>query len=155
MKKRILIVDDSQAMCHLLKRVLRDEYDVSIAHDGQEALAFLLKAEPVDALTLDLSMPRMGGVELLRRIRSMAAFLQLPVLVLSGHYESLSRIAAIEAGANDFMTKPFNPLELKLRLSRLLPQERDSVRESGHAQVVELLRQQAADAADAPDYASL
>lgn len=149
MKKRILIVDDSRAMCHLLKRVLRDEYEVALAHDGHEAFEFLLKAEPVDALTLDLSMPRMGGVELLRRIRSMAAFLQLPVLVLSGHYESLSRIAAIEAGANDFMTKPFNPLELRLRLERLLPIERDSVRESGHAEVVELLRNRAANTEEA------
>ena len=144
MKKRILIVDDSKAMCHLLKRVLRDEYEVSIAFDGQEALEFLLKAEPVDALTLDLSMPGMGGVELLRRIRSMAAFLQLPVLVLSGHYESLGRISAIEAGANDFMTKPFNPLELKLRLSRLLPAERRSVRQTGFANVVKMMRRERA-----------
>ena len=66
--------------------------------------------------------------------------MQLPVLVLSGHYESLGRIAAIEAGANDFMTKPFNPLELRLRLARLLPAERPSVRQSGFARIVEQMR---------------
>ena len=127
-------------MRRLLTEVLRPDYAVQTAADGIEALEYLLRAEPVDAMVLDLSMPRMGGVDLLKRIRAMAAFVQLPVLVLSGHYESLARIAAIEAGASDFMTKPFNPLELKLRLSRLLPSERQSVRQSGFAQVVKMMR---------------
>ena len=143
MKKHLLIVDDSPVMRTLLSEVLRETYDVATASDGIEALEHLLKAEPVDAMILDLSMPRMGGVELLGRIRQMAAFVQLPVVVVSGHYESLERISAIEAGANDFMTKPFNPLELKLRLSRLLPAERKSVRQSGFAQVVKLMRDRA------------
>ena len=146
MNKRLLIVDDSPVMRRLLTEVLGDDYAVVTAADGLEALEYLLKAEPVDAVVLDLSMPRMGGVELLRRVRSMAAFVQLPVLVLSGHYESLARISAIEAGANDFMTKPFNPLELKLRLARLLPAERKSVRQSGFAKVVELMRRPVAGA---------
>ena len=123
MKKHLLIVDDSPVMRTLLTEVLRDEYAVSTAADGVAALEYLLRAEPADAVVLDLSMPRMGGVELLARVRQMAAFRHLPVVVLSGHYESLQRISAIEAGADDFMTKPFNPLELKLRLSRLLPTE--------------------------------
>ena len=147
MKKHLLIVDDSPVMRTLLSEVLRDDYAVSTASDGVEALEHLLTAEPVDAMVLDLSMPRMGGVELLGRIRQMAAFLQLPVVVVSGHYESLERISAIEAGANDFMTKPFNPLELKLRLSRLLPKERRSVRQTGFAQVIKLMRSRAVGAA--------
>ena len=140
MDKHLLIVDDSPVMRSLLREVLRGDYDVTCAADGVEALDHLLRAEPVDAVVLDLSMPRMGGVELLKRIRAMAAFVQLPVLVLSGHYESLNRIAAIEAGASDFMTKPFNPLELKLRLGRLLPAERKGVRASGFAAVVKRMR---------------
>ncbi|MFK8055113.1 MAG: PleD family two-component system response regulator [Saprospiraceae bacterium] len=140
MNKQVLIVDDSPVMRTLLTEVLRKNYTIKSTSDGIEALEFLLQAEPVDALILDLSMPRMGGVDLLKRVRSMAAFVSLPVLVLSGHYESLSRIAAIEAGANDFMTKPFNPLELKLRLSRLLPQERQSVQQSGYASVIKMMR---------------
>jgi len=140
MNKQVLIVDDSPVMRTLLTEVLRHDYTIKSTGDGIEALEFLLQAEPVDALILDLSMPRMGGVDLLKRVRSMAAFVSLPVLVLSGHYESLSRIAAIEAGANDFMTKPFNPLELKLRLSRLLPEERQSVQQSGYANVIKLMR---------------
>lgn len=143
MKKHLLIVDDSAVMRTLLSEVLYDTYDVATAANGVEALEHLLKAEPVDAMILDLSMPRMGGVELLGRIRAMAAFVQLPVIVVSGHYESLERIAAIEAGANDFITKPFNPLELKLRIKRLLPAERKSVRQSGFAQVVKLMRHRA------------
>ncbi len=140
MNKQILIVDDSPVMRTLLTEVLRQDYTVKSTGDGIQALEFLLEDEPVDAIILDLSMPRLGGVDLLKRIRSMAAFVSTPVLVLSGHYESLSRIAAIEAGANDFMTKPFNPLELKLRLSRLLPQERQSVKQSGHATVIKQMR---------------
>lgn len=140
MKKQLLVVDDSAVMRKLLSEVLRHDYEITTASDGVEALEYLLRAEPIDAILLDLTMPRMGGVELLTRLRAMAAFVQLPVLVLSGHYESLGRIAAIEAGASDFMTKPFNPLELKLRLSRLLPSERKSVRQSGFAQVVKMLR---------------
>ena len=131
-------------MRSLLTEVLREEYEITTAANGMEALEHLLKAEPVDAVLLDLSMPKMGGVELLTRVRSMAAFVQLPVLVLSGHYESLGRISAIEAGANDFMTKPFNPLELKLRLSRLLPAERRSVRQTGFANVVKMMRRERA-----------
>jgi DNA-binding response OmpR family regulator len=140
MNKQILIVDDSPVMRTLLTEVLRQDYAVRSTGDGIQALEFLLEDEPVDAIILDLSMPRLGGVDLLKRIRSMAAFVSTPVLVLSGHYESLSRIAAIEAGANDFMTKPFNPLELKLRLSRLLPQERKSVQQSGYANVIKEMR---------------
>jgi len=140
MNKQVLIVDDSPVMRTLLTEVLRRDYTIKSTGDGIEALEFLLQDEPVDALILDLSMPRMGGVDLLKRVRSMAAFVSLPVLVLSGHYESLSRIAAIEAGANDFMTKPFNPLELKLRLSRLLPEERQSVQQSGYASVIKMMR---------------
>ena len=146
MNKRLLIVDDAPAMRNLLARALRNDYEIVTAGDGVEAFEYLLSAEPVDAVVLDLSMPRMGGVELLRRLRSMAAFVQLPVLVLSGHYESLGRIAAIEAGANDFMTKPFNPLELRLRLARLLPAERPSVRQSGFARIVEQMRPPTAEA---------
>ncbi len=144
MNKQLLIVDDSAVIRTLLSEVLIEDYDVITAADGIEALEHLLKAEPVDAIILDLSMPRMGGVELLQRLRAMAAFVSLPVIVVSGHYESLERIAAIEAGASDFMTKPFNPLELKLRLKRLLPAERQSVRQSGFAQVVKMMRPRAA-----------
>jgi len=124
----------------LLSEVLSADFDVDTAHDGIDAMEKLLTAEPYDAMVLDLTMPRMGGVDVLTRIRAMAAFVDLPVLVLSGHYESLGRIAAIEAGASDFMTKPFNPIELKLRLSRLLPVERKSVKQSGFAQVVKMMR---------------
>lgn len=140
MKKQILIVDDSPVMRALLSEVLAPKYTVTTASDGYEALEYLLQAEPVDAIILDLSMPRMTGVELLSKIKSMAAFVQLPVLVLSGHYESLERIAAIEAGANDLMTKPFNPLELQIRLSRLLPEDKPSVRSSGQANVIRMMR---------------
>ena len=142
MKKQILIIDDSPIMRSLLSEILKGEYEVSTAADGVEGLEYLLKAEPVDAIVLDLSMPNMNGVDFLKKIRGMAAFVSLPTIVLSGHYESLNRIAAIEAGANDFMTKPFNPLELKLRLSLLLPLEKKSVRQSGFAQVVKLMRSQ-------------
>ena len=148
MKQHLLIVDDSAVMRSLLTEVLRDDYAVTTAADGVEALERLLKAEPADAIVLDLSMPRMGGVEFLGRLRGMAAFAHLPVVVLSGHYESPERISAIEAGADDFMTKPFNPLELKLRLARLLsraqpeaqPWARPAPRHTGLAQVVQLAR---------------
>ena len=143
MNKQILIVDDSPVMRRLLGEILRNDYHVVVAADGVEAMHHLLHDEPFDAVILDLSMPRMGGVDLLKEIRSIGAFVQLPVLVLSGHYESLHRIAAIEAGASDFMTKPFNPLELKLRLQRLLPEERQTVRLSPFGQVVKSMRLQA------------
>ncbi len=140
MNKQVLIVDDSPIMRTLLTEVLRNDYTIKSTGDGIEALEFLLQAEPVDALILDLSMPGMGGVDLLKRVRSMAAFASLPVMVLSGHFESLTRMAALEAGASDFMTKPFNPLELKLRLSRLLPQENKSEKQSGYASVIKMMR---------------
>lgn len=153
MNRHLLIVDDSPVMRTLLSEVFRGEFDVATAGDGVAALEHLLTAEPVDAIVLDLSMPRMGGVEFLKRMRRMPAFEDVPVVVVSGHYESLERINAIEAGADDFLTKPFNPLELKLRVARLLPAERTAaaagvgvgthVRRSGLAQVVKLVRRSA------------
>ncbi len=149
MKKHILIVDDSAVMRVLLSEVLYGEYDVSTAADGVEALERLLKGVPVDAIVLDLNMPRMGGAVLLGRIRQMAAFAQVPVIVVSAHFESRERIAALDAGASDFLTKPFNPLELRLRLRRLLleqlrqPATRVPAR-TGLAKVIHLVRARAA-----------
>ena len=139
MKRHLLIVDDSPVIRVLLAEVLAGDYYVATAGDGLGALELLLAGEPCDAVILDLSMPRMDGIELLRRLRALPAFAHLPVIVVSGHYESVERMAAIEAGASDFLTKPFNPVELQLRLRRLLPADH----EGGLAQVVKLRRARA------------
>ncbi len=140
MNKQVLIVDHSAIMRSSLCQVLNRDYACTSCANEMEALEFLLRAQAVDAIVLDLSMPKMGGLALLQRIRSMTAFVQLPVLVLSAQTLSLNRITAIEAGASDFLAKPCNPLELKLRLSRLLPLERRSVRRSGFTPVAKTSR---------------
>ena len=115
---RILVVDDDAAVRDSLVRTLRFEgYQVDTAHDGQQALDAVGADEP-DAMILDVSMPRMDGLEACRRLR--ADGVVLPVLMLTARDSVGDRVAGLDAGADDYLVKPFALQELLARLRALL-----------------------------------
>jgi two-component system, OmpR family, response regulator MprA len=115
---RILVVDDEPAVLDAVDRALRLEgYDTELAADGQEALDALAAGAP-DALVLDLLMPRVDGLEVCRRLR--AAGDRTPVLVLTARDAVSDRVRGLDAGADDYLVKPFALEELMARLRALL-----------------------------------
>jgi two-component system, OmpR family, response regulator MprA len=115
---RILVVDDEPAVRESLRRALQLEgYDVELAGDGEEAL-FRLQRNSVDALVLDVSMPRLDGLETCRQLRQEGN--SIPVLMLTARDEVSDRVAGLDAGADDYVVKPFALEELLARLRALL-----------------------------------
>jgi len=115
----ILVVDDERAVRESLRRALELEgYDVELAVDGEEGLARLRQGVPVDAVVLDILMPRVDGLEVCRTLRSEGN--SVPVLMLTARAEVDSRVAGLDAGADDYLPKPFALAELLARLRALL-----------------------------------
>jgi len=115
---RILVVDDEPAVQTALSRALTMEsYDVAQAADGEEALA-RLGAGPYEAVILDVAMPRVDGLEVCRRLREGGD--RTPVLMLTARGEVDDRVAGLDAGADDYLVKPFALRELLARLRALL-----------------------------------
>jgi two-component system, OmpR family, response regulator MprA len=113
---RVLVVDDDSAVRESLRRALQLEgYQVELASDGVEALDQVGRAE---AVVLDVAMPRLDGLEVSRRLR--AAGNRLPILMLTARDEVSDRVAGLDAGADDYLVKPFALEELLARLRALL-----------------------------------
>lgn len=117
-RQRVLVVDDDKAVRESLRRSLEyNGYDVVLASDGAEALASIGTARP-DVVVMDVMMPRLGGLETTRALR--AAGHDLPVLVLTARDAVGDRVEGLDAGADDYLTKPFALAELLARLRALL-----------------------------------
>jgi two-component system response regulator MprA len=115
---RVLVVDDDPALREALTRALRlDGYDVTAVSNGLKALEAMPEVEP-DVLVLDLMMPYVGGLEVCRRLRTKGD--RTPVLVLTARDEVGDRVAGLDAGADDYLVKPFALDELRARLRALL-----------------------------------
>lgn len=111
---RLLIAEDEQFLCKALSAILRkNNYEVDAVFDGAEALSFL-KNGSYDAAILDVMMPEMNGIEVLRRIR--AAGNKTPVLMLTAKAEVEDKVLGLDCGANDYLTKPFATPELLARI---------------------------------------
>jgi two-component system, OmpR family, response regulator MprA len=117
---KILVVDDERAVRESLRRALELEgYEIELASDGSEALSTLQDEEPqLDAVILDVLMPGVDGLEVCRRLRS--AGNRVPVLMLTARDEVENRVAGLDAGADDYVTKPFALEELLARVRALL-----------------------------------
>ena len=116
-KQRILIVDDEPQITRVLRRSLTTHgYDVRSAADGESALE-TLGDWPPDLVVTDLSMPNMNGLELCKRLRSIS---QIPIIVLSVRGEEQIKVEALDAGADDYVTKPFSMDELLARIRAAL-----------------------------------
>ncbi|OBF29011.1 DNA-binding response regulator [Mycobacterium sp. ACS1612] len=116
---RVLIADDDIVVRDVVRRYLeRDGLDVSIAHDGAEAMR-LLGSQHIDVAVLDVMMPGPDGLTLCRSLRQRGSY-AMPVILLTALGEEDDRIAGLEAGADDYVTKPFSPRELALRVRSVL-----------------------------------
>jgi two-component system KDP operon response regulator KdpE len=110
---RILVVDDEPQITRVLRTSLQGNgHEVTVAQDGSAALDMFLKSEP-DLVITDLAMPGMNGIELTRAIRERS---MVPVIVLSVRNQDASKVAALDEGADDYITKPFSIQELMARV---------------------------------------
>lgn len=120
-RERILVVDDEPQLTRVLSRSLIAEgYDVRLANDGEFALE-TLKDFPASLVVTDLAMPNMSGLELCRRLRAIS---DVPIIVLSVRGEENTKVEALDAGADDYVTKPFGMDELLARIRAALRRKR-------------------------------
>lgn len=123
---RILIVEDDQRLQDSVASLLREAgYAVDVSADGTEGL-YYGEEYPIDLAVIDLGLPGLSGLELIRKLR--ASERQFPILILTARSDWQDKVEGLEAGADDYLTKPFHPEELKARVSALLR------RAAGHAQ---------------------
>ncbi len=117
MTQTILIADDDTELCDLLREYLGQEgFEVRLAFDGEQALAES-RRPGLDAMVLDIMMPKMNGIDVLRNLRKES---ELPVIMLTARGEDLDRIIGLELGADDYLAKPANPRELLARIRAIL-----------------------------------
>lgn len=117
MAKKVLLVDDEPLILKGLKYSLeQDGYLTDEAHDGEEAIA-LFDKEDYDIVLLDVMLPGLSGIEVCQRIRETS---EVPIIMLTAKGEDMDKILGLEYGADDYMTKPFNILEVKARIKAIL-----------------------------------
>jgi two-component system response regulator VicR len=116
MQKKLLVVDDEPAIIKGLKFSLeRDGYYIDAAYDGEEAIE-MFNNNQYDLVVLDVMLPKLDGLSVLQRIREKSS---IPVIMLTAKGEDMDKILGLEYGADDYLTKPFNILELKARIKAI------------------------------------
>ena len=117
MAKRVLVVDDEKLIVKGIRFSLeQDGMEVECAYDGEEALEMAKQTE-YDIVLLDIMLPKMTGLEVCQQIRE---FSNMPIIMLTAKGEDMDKIMGLEYGADDYITKPFNILELKARIKAIL-----------------------------------
>jgi len=117
MSNTLLIADDDTELCELLREYFGQEgFEVRLAHNGEQALQEA-RRPGLDAMVLDIMMPKMNGVDVLRLLRKES---ELPVIMLTARGDDLDRIIGLELGADDYLAKPANPRELLARVRAIL-----------------------------------
>jgi DNA-binding response OmpR family regulator len=124
-KPRVLVVEDDEQIAYLLQFILsRDGFTVSVVNDGRAASEAIVDG-PVPALvTLDIMLPYIDGFQLVEEIRAAAGWESVPILMLSAKSHEKDVVRALDAGANDYVIKPFQPEELRARVRRLMGMRR-------------------------------
>ncbi|MBR0464806.1 MAG: response regulator transcription factor [Clostridia bacterium] len=133
MARRILIVDDEPNIVKGLKYSLEyDGYETDSAEDGEEAL-IKFNSAPFDLILLDVMLPKMDGIEVCQRIREVS---NVPIIMLTAKGEDMDKILGFEYGADDYMTKPFNILEVKARIKSIFRRAGAATQQQQASQVV-------------------
>ncbi len=115
---KILLIDDDVELCELLKEFLQSEsFEVTIANDGRAGLERLSDEHP-DLIVMDIMMPKLNGLDTLKQLRS--ENFDLPVIMLTARGDDVDKIVGLELGADDYLSKPFNPRELSARIKAIL-----------------------------------
>lgn len=134
MQKRLLVVDDEPVLLKGLKYSLEQEnYEIDTAVDGEEAYE-KAQSEEYDLIILDLMLPKMNGLEVCKKIREKS---MVPIIILTAKGEDSSKVLGLEYGADDYLTKPFNVLELKARIKAILRRVNVEVPQK-HSNVIEM-----------------
>ena len=116
----ILVADDEPHIGRIIKMKLEQgPFTVSLAYDGQEALDFVNSEEKVDLVLLDLMMPKLSGLDVLKKIREQERFKSLPCIILTAGGDAKHERDALALGATQFLTKPFSPKKLYALVARL------------------------------------
>jgi two-component system, OmpR family, KDP operon response regulator KdpE len=132
----ILIVEDDKTLAHLMREDLQDEgYEVLLANDGVEGVR-IIQVHGVDLVLLDILMPRMDGWEACHQIREIS---DVPIIILTARGDVLDRVRGLELGADDYMAKPFNSIELLARIRAALRRRSYPITEQCTIQVDERL----------------
>ncbi len=135
MKSTVLIVDDETDVVDLLRYKLHGAgYEVLVSVDGLEALALAKDRRP-DVIILDLMLPEMNGEEVCRRLKAEPDTAAIPVLMLTAKAQAADRVAGLEIGADDYITKPFSPRELVLRVNAVLRRVHGAARRSDRVEI--------------------
>lgn len=115
---KILVVDDDKEIVELLSIYIHNEgYEVIKAYDGKEALSKIRTTPDIDLMILDIMMPTMDGMKVVKELRKES---QIPVIMLTAKTTDMDKIKGLVAGADDYVTKPFNPLEVMARVKSIL-----------------------------------
>jgi len=119
--KSALVVEDEDHVSYLLNYLLqKDGYSVSLAHDGEKAMALIDTVAPPKVIILDVMLPYHDGYELLRHLRAKPEWKHVPVLMLTAKSTESEIVRALDSGANDYLVKPFQPMELLARVKRIV-----------------------------------
>jgi CheY-like chemotaxis protein len=110
--KMVLVVEDDLPMCWLLENILNDKYEVVIKNNGLEALSWLSVQHPPDLIISDINMPVIDGLELLEHLSVSALYKNIPVIMLSGSDDPVTRKRCLDLGAFTYLAKPFKPQKL-------------------------------------------
>ncbi|USS84842.1 response regulator transcription factor [Fructilactobacillus myrtifloralis] len=123
---KILVVDDDQEIAQLLEIYIKNEgFEPVAAYDGEEALSKLHTESDIGLVILDIMMPGINGMEVINQVRKDS---QIPIIVLSAKTEDLDKIQGLTTGADDYVTKPFNPLEVMARVHSLLRRSENAMK---------------------------
>ena len=130
MAKKVLVVDDEKMIVKGLRFSLeQDSMDVDCAYDGEEALN-AIKQNTYDVVLLDVMLPKLSGFEVCQQVRE---FSDVPIIMLTAKGEDMDKILGLEYGADDYITKPFNILEVKARIKAIM--RRSSKREAKEQEI--------------------
>lgn len=125
---KALVVEDHEHIAFLLEQMLlRQGFDVDMATDGKKAAEYVDSRGPVGVVILDVMLPYLDGFELLQLIRTHPDWRRVPVIMLSARNQEGDIVRALEAGANDYVCKPYKPGELLARINRAYRESRDVV----------------------------
>jgi len=119
-RPKIIIIEDDPALQMVISRFIESRFDVSVFNNGMDALAYLQEGNIPDIIVSDLNTPQLNGYEFIKQVKSSGFFNAIPIMILSGEESTESRIKCLEAGADDYLVKPFNPRELEARINVIL-----------------------------------
>lgn len=120
MKKKILLIDDKISIAKVVSIYLGKDFDFTYMENPIKAIEWLNEGNWPDLIISDIRMPEMMGNEFLRYMKKNELFKSIPIVMLSSEESTTERIRLLEEGAEDYILKPFNPLELKVRIKKIL-----------------------------------